>query len=476
MSLKYVINPTTGNMDLVPNFDGTTSQYVRGDGQLAQLPIISGGGGGQVYYLNGGTSQGTIGGSDFKQLSPAATIGSGVDFTSTTADNNDFVNFITDIGTPDQETVPAGVWIFQCYLSSTAITSQVYATVEVWDGTAFTVLGTSLVEALTNGATIDLYTFTVAVPEYNPLIPTDRIAIRFYTANLLGVNTITLHTQNNHLGSIQTTFTTGLSALNGLTKSAQYLSVGTAGTDFAISSATDTHTFNLPTASATNRGALSSADWTTFNGKQNALTTGNLTDAGTDGITVTGGTGAVIGAGTSISQQKSDATHNGYLSSTDWSTFNGKQNTITATSQQTFVNALSVSPAPLDTMMVQVTDPADTAVKKFSWSNFKVYLLAYFDTIFPRITTSSTGSVIVFSSPVIWNTPASPSASNLTDDLTGAKIGYVQKIYHNKSVAPTVPAGWVLIGTGTYTTSTLNIIFAEWVSGTRVEYWITKPA
>jgi hypothetical protein len=127
-------------------------------------------------------------------------------------------------------------------------------------------------------------------------------------------------------------------------------------------------------------------------------------------------------------------------------------------------------------MMVQVTDPADTAVKKFSWSNFKVYLLAYFDTIFPRITGASTGSVITFSSPVIWNTPASPSASNLTDDLTGAKIGYVQKIYHNKSVAPTVPAGWVLIGTGTYTISTLNIIFAEWVSGTRVEYWITKPA
>jgi hypothetical protein len=52
----------------------------------------------------------------------------------------------------------------------------------------------------------------------------------------------------------------------------QFFAVGTSGTDFAISSATDTHTFNLPTASATNRGALSSTDWTTFNNKQNALT------------------------------------------------------------------------------------------------------------------------------------------------------------------------------------------------------------
>lgn len=61
--------------------------------------------------------------------------------------------------------------------------------------------------------------------------------------------------------------------------------------------------------------------------------TGNLTDAGTDGITVTSGTGAVIGAGTSLAQHVSDSTHNGYLSQTDWSTFNGKQaagNYITA--------------------------------------------------------------------------------------------------------------------------------------------------
>jgi hypothetical protein len=65
---------------------------------------------------------------------------------------------------------------------------------------------------------------------------------------------------------------TGITSLNGLTALSQTFAVGTSGTDFAISSDTSTHTFNLPTASATNRGALSSADWTTFNNKQNALT------------------------------------------------------------------------------------------------------------------------------------------------------------------------------------------------------------
>lgn len=45
------------------------------------------------------------------------------------------------------------------------------------------------------------------------------------------------------------------------------LAVGTSGTDFAIAHSAGTVTFNLPTASASNRGALSTADWSTFNAK-----------------------------------------------------------------------------------------------------------------------------------------------------------------------------------------------------------------
>jgi hypothetical protein len=54
------------------------------------------------------------------------------------------------------------------------------------------------------------------------------------------------------------------------------LTLGTSGTDLnstvANGTTTPVITLNVPTASATNRGALSAADWTTFNNKQNALT------------------------------------------------------------------------------------------------------------------------------------------------------------------------------------------------------------
>ena len=88
--------------------------------------------------------------------------------------------------------------------------------------------------------------------------------------------------------------------------------------------------------------------------------------------------------------------------------------------------------------------------------------------------TQTTGLTISFTSKEIYNTPTSPGTGSITDDLTSAQLGIIQKIYHNSGSAPTVPAGWVLLGDGIYFTSQLNIIYAEWVSGSRVEYWIVQ--
>ena len=62
----------------------------------------------------------------------------------------------------------------------------------------------------------------------------------------------------------------------GTVTSVAALTLGTSGTDLSSTVANGTTTpvitLQVPTASATNRGALSSADWTTFNGKANAFT------------------------------------------------------------------------------------------------------------------------------------------------------------------------------------------------------------
>jgi hypothetical protein len=62
----------------------------------------------------------------------------------------------------------------------------------------------------------------------------------------------------------------------GTVTSVAALTLGTTGTDLsstvANSTTTPVITLNVPTASAVNRGALSAADWSTFNGKAPAVT------------------------------------------------------------------------------------------------------------------------------------------------------------------------------------------------------------
>ncbi len=98
----------------------------------------------------------------------------------------------------------------------------------------------------------------------------------------------------------------------GQTGSSITIATSTAGTDFTITAAGNTVTFNLPSASAVNRGALSAADWSLFNNKVSSTSlsaSAPLTyNAGTGSFTITQAT-----TGT-----------NGYLSSTDFTTFNNK--------------------------------------------------------------------------------------------------------------------------------------------------------
>ena len=85
----------------------------------------------------------------------------------------------------------------------------------------------------------------------------------------------------------------------GTVTSVAALTLGTSGTDLSSSVATGTTTpvitLNVPTASALNRGALSSTDWSTFNSKESALTFSTGLTRSTNTITANLSTGIAGG-------------------------------------------------------------------------------------------------------------------------------------------------------------------------------------
>jgi len=106
----------------------------------------------------------------------------------------------------------------------------------------------------------------------------------------------------------------GITTLNGLTTATQSFAVGTSGTDFAVSSATSTHTFNLPDAGASARGVV---------------TTGTQTIAGaktvTSVFTANPGTTPTTGILVDINSLGSAGTRD-----SNWQVFRGRSNDGTA--------------------------------------------------------------------------------------------------------------------------------------------------
>ncbi len=88
---------------------------------------------------------------------------------------------------------------------------------------------------------------------------------------------------------------TGITSMNADSTSTHTLTTGTSGTDFAITDpGGGSHVFNLPTASATNTGKLSSANWTTFNNKAGTVANDtNVTGSIATGTLTLGWTGTL---------------------------------------------------------------------------------------------------------------------------------------------------------------------------------------
>ena len=144
------------------------------------------------------------------------------------------------------------------------------------------------------------------------------------------------------------------------------ISVGTVtsvtGTSPVVSSGGNTPAISMPAATSSVNGYLTSADWTTFNGKQPAGTYVTSV-AATSPVTSSGGTTPTIAmpaATTSVS---------GYLTSTDWNTFNNKgSGTVTSvTGTAPVVSSGGATPA---ISMAAATGSVNGYLTSTDWTTF----------------------------------------------------------------------------------------------------------
>ena len=113
---------------------------------------------------------------------------------------------------------------------------------------------------------------------------------------------------------------------------------------------------------------------TDLGNKEPTLTKGNLTEATSSVLTISGGNNAVIGTGTTIQVTQANTTTNGYLSSTDWNTFNNKQDALTAGTDYEV-------PLTVSTGLTRATNTITTNDSEINHNNLNNYDVAEHRTI-----------------------------------------------------------------------------------------------
>ena len=264
-------NPITANSFIKDG--GTSSQILMANGSIitagdnitinnGEISSVGGSSGGNVinYYLNGGTASNVA---TYYQMSNTVVIGTGVNFTL--EGNGLITQWLTDVGNPNRLEIPSGAWNFEIYMSASNNSGNpaFYVQLLKYNGSTFTTISDNSAnpEFITNGTEIDLYLTSIAVPQ-TTLLATDRLALRIYIVGNTSGRTITMHTQDSTICEVITNFAGGITALNGLTATTQNFATTTSGTDFSISSSGSTHSFNMPSASATARGVVTNGSQT----------------------------------------------------------------------------------------------------------------------------------------------------------------------------------------------------------------------
>ena len=235
------INGTNAQIDISPTGTGHVHMKPTGTGSIEMNP----------------TSVGTIDNMTIGATTPKAITGTTVTATSFVGSGASLTNVVNSAA------AGTGISVSGSTGAVTVTNTAPDQTVAIASGTGISVSGTYPNFTVTNtapssGGTVTSVTGTAPVVSSGGNTP----AISMAAANT---------TTDGYLTSTDWNTFNGKSNTNGTVTSVAALTLGTTGTDLSSTVANGTTTpvitLQVPTASATNRGALSAADWTTFNNK-----------------------------------------------------------------------------------------------------------------------------------------------------------------------------------------------------------------
>ena len=313
---------------------------------------IPGNSGNTTYYLNESITQAPY--KEFSSL-PTAAAEQVVPLTVLAGATSVIAEYQTPSGVPGTTQIPAGLWQLFLHFNAGAAGQNwiIRPTVYKRDlGGIETLLFTPDPEIVTGMSTTTTMYVCDGVFPASTILTTDRIVVRISMQNTTGVSqTVNFRTEGSQHYSV------GLTTLNQVVPTGAVTSV--TGTAPIVSSGGTTPAISIPQSSATVDGYLSSSDWAVFNAKvpatRNITINGTTYDLSADRTwnvgTVTSVAALTLGTtGTDLSSSiatgtttpvitlnipTASASNRGALSSTDWSTFNSKQNTISLTTTGT---------------------------------------------------------------------------------------------------------------------------------------------
>lgn len=307
---------------------GTTAQYLRGDGTLATFPttldstrlIFTGKNvtgatlaKGTVVYINGVSGNTALIAKAIASGDSTSAQTLGVVEFDIANNQSGIVVLVGAVNNLDTSSYTEGV---QLYLSGT--TAGAYTSTKILAPTHLVYVGIvtrahptqgTIEVKIQNGYELDeIHDVQISSPADKDILYRDSATSLWKHASIASVLGYTPYNATNPNNYI---------ALTALSASAPLSYNNTTGA------------FTISQANTTTNGFLSSTDWNTFNSKQSALTLGNVSEVSSNVLMFPdGGTGKTIGNLT-IQVVQASASTNGFLSSTNWTTFNNKQNAIT---------------------------------------------------------------------------------------------------------------------------------------------------